>query len=127
VKLSGSELEERCDRAASRFYRKDYCEAAGLLPHWCSGVLDDAHIVTRGNRRLRYERNNRLTLCRAAHQFYTARPYAWEQFVKTYFPDKWAFVELHKNELQTAPLDYQGWLDYFAGRAHEPPKYRQNA
>lgn len=109
-------LEEKCDTAASRYYRRltPYCEPYATKPHVCWGPLDMMHIKSRRNRRLRYEPENNIIGCRAIHTYYTDNPREWELFVKSRYPQKWAFVEEHQNETVRAnDAFYEDWIKFF--------------
>lgn len=81
-----------------------YCELAGKDHVSCGGVLQTMHIITRGNRRLRFDPMNVLCGCQGHHVFYTFNPKRFDLFVAANFPEKWAYVVEHENE--KVKIDY---------------------
>lgn len=57
------------------------CQAAGVDGRPCGGPLQWAHIISRSYRRVRWDADNCLCLCRDHHMFYTHRPIEWEDFL----------------------------------------------
>ena len=112
--VKGPDLEDRCDRLASIFYRRltPYCQARGRNSMPCDGRLEWAHVVTRQNRRLRYEPSNHLVLCHKHHAYWTREPDEWNRFVRVNFPAKWHYVQAHRNEL--FDRDYERWIRFFS-------------
>lgn len=113
---ANSALEEKCDKRASWHYKKQtsHCEALGRTSTSCWGTLEWCHIVSRRNRRLRYEPYNNIVMCHGHHAWFTDRPYEWERFVRNNFPNKWREVEEHKNEYQRVNESfYLEWIEKF--------------
>lgn len=56
------------------------------------------HGVTRGCTAIRYEPMNAWCGCAGHHVWFTNNEHAWEEVMEKHFPDKWAFIEKHKND-----------------------------
>lgn len=115
---ANSGLEEKTDEKARHYYKREtpFCEAAGKtgVISFCWGQLEWAHIVSRGNRRLRYESYNKLILCHGHHDYWTNHPADWKRFVRHYFPDRWREVQEHEHEYQNVWAGYyEEWLKKF--------------
>lgn len=106
----------KADTQASLYYRSKtpYCEAKDKDDIKCGGVLQWAHIMSRGNKRLRYEPLNHLIMCAGHHVYYTHHPYEWALFIEEQFNDRHEFVKEHRHEYVQANAEYyQGWLNRF--------------
>lgn len=75
---------------------RGYCEAADKFPHRCGGVLQGAHIESRGNFRLRWELWNGLSLCEGAHRYFTSHPVRLWLLVERYYPN---YASLIRNKI----------------------------
>jgi hypothetical protein len=108
------DLENRCDTLASRYYKRKtpHCEAYGKSSIRCGGRLEWAHIISRRNRRLRYEPYNHVILCHYHHDYWTRNPFEWVRWVQVTFPNRWRLVRAHRNEWFDG--DYQRWIDWFS-------------
>lgn len=54
----------------------------------CFGPIDPAHIMSRTFPATRHEVANGVPLCRAAHDWFTPRPLAWEAFCRQLLGDQ---------------------------------------
>jgi hypothetical protein len=85
------------------------CEALEAWPHECKGPLQCAHIVSRSYRNVRWDRNNALCLCAAAHMRFTHRPLEWERLVLDIIgPDE--YDDLKRRALTWNRVDYNAVL-----------------
>lgn len=74
-------LTRKADRLFSEYWRKKIgkCEKCGRS----NGVqLQLAHVVTRGIRKLRFDRDNCFVLCAGCHRNFHNRPLEFADFVK---------------------------------------------
>jgi hypothetical protein len=92
--------QKEADRLFSLLIRvRGECEGKGLDAVTCSPKLQCAHIITRGNKRLRTDENNALCLCEGHHRYYTTHAFEWFTiFLPTHFPAKFAYVQRHREE-----------------------------
>lgn len=107
VKSKQQKLLDKADKLAGDIVRsRGYCELKGKDTINCGGSLQWAHIIGRGQKRLRHETYNALCLCAGHHVYYTHHPHEW--FLDTipkYFPRQWALIEKHRHEPFTG--DYE--------------------
>lgn len=97
---------EKADGLARQIVRsRGYCQLAGKDRIRCGGVLQWAHIVGRSNYRLRWELWNALCLCAGHHVYYTHHPLEWFEIVALEFPEEWAQIQQHRNEIKRNDLD----------------------
>ena len=98
---SRSSQRRKADALFSAFIRdRDrICQAAGRDGRNCGGRLQCAHLEGRRNYRLRFEPMNAIALCEGHHRWYTDQPIAWAMFLERHFPEQYAFVRAHRNEL----------------------------
>lgn len=76
------------------------CEAKGKDGIHCGGPLQCAHIVTRANKRLRYDENAVLCICAGHHRWYTTHNADWFWvFIPDNFPSRFYYVKEHKNDI----------------------------
>lgn len=94
---------KRADRLFSKLIRArdGHCQAVGTHDITCSGYLQCAHIVGRGELSLRVDESNALTLCQAHHVFFTHRPAAWHDFIDDHYPGRW-------DELRAKAREHRG-------------------
>lgn len=96
-----STLKAKADQMFRDLVRaRGYCQLAGLDGRKCSGRLETMHIEPRGNYRLRWEPLNALCGCGIGHHaFYSDHPTAWVDLVAKHFPENYAFILAHTNEI----------------------------
>lgn len=106
MKNKKSNYKKRADTAFSLWVRKTigHCQAQGYSIK-CSSTLQCAHIVTRSNLTLRFNGNNVLCLCSAHHFWFHRHPLEFVEFILTRYPEKYKYVQAHKNELTNYTLD----------------------
>lgn len=90
-------LTAALDKEFSKQVRVDgKCEWCGKT---CSGVyLHCAHIVSRSNRRLRWDRMNAVALCPTCHREAHNHPVGFSEWLKGKYPAQWKYVQNHRNE-----------------------------
>ena len=99
-------LKRKCDKLFSEKVRAiGMCEFAGLDKISCGGVLQCAHIIGRSNFNLRWDSFNALSLCAGHHRYYTSHPFDFYELVKSNWPDQYAYLLEHKNELWDKDYD----------------------
>jgi hypothetical protein len=69
--------------------RDGRCLAFGAYGVSCAGYLQCCHIIGRGELCVRTQLDNAVTMCAAHHRFFTSRPAAWENWIRTTFPGRW--------------------------------------
>lgn len=105
-KITRKGLKNKCDKLFSGKVRETgFCELKYKDHINCGGVLQCAHILTRGHHAIRWNFNNALCLCQGHHVWYTNNPNAWKDIVARLFPAKWGFVQKHQNEIWDKDLD----------------------
>lgn len=79
-----TKLKNKLDKLFSlKIRQKGFCEASGEGGMNCSGQLQCAHIFSRVNMNLRWDKNNALCLCSAHHLFWAHKnPIEFTEFVK---------------------------------------------
>lgn len=75
------------------------CELKGKDKINCGGNLQCMHIITRTNRRLRWDLMNAISGCAGHHRYYTTHPFEFYEIIKKHFPNKYAYVSEHRHEL----------------------------
>jgi hypothetical protein len=105
-------IKKRCDTAFSLLIRRHgKCQFAGLDKVHCGGILNCAHIESRGNLRLRFDQQNALCICARHHVYSTYHPTAFNDLVAEFFPSQWKYVQEHKHErLNMTYQDYENLL-----------------
>lgn len=105
-------LRNRADKMFSKLIRQEgHCEAG----EWrdgveCEGYLQCAHIIGRGNYRLRWSPLNALCLCRTHHFHYTHRPHDWYAMMSFKYPERFERLRLLAREPWNK--DYEKVLDF---------------
>lgn len=74
------------------------------------------HVEGRTNKRLRFEKNNICLLCPSHHTFnneFSAHrtPKDFRAWFAEKFPDRWAFIQEHKNELMSEQAAIKRYYD----------------
>lgn len=70
---------KEADRLFSLFIRQrdGVCQKCG--DNW---FLQNAHIISRSYRRVRFDPDNCMALCRKCHMYFTPRPIEWEDWCR---------------------------------------------
>lgn len=98
-KVKKSTLRNKADALFSKHIRSfGGCQAMTYEDVRCDGVLQCAHLTTRGNMRLRFDENNAICMCAGHHRFFTNHPLEWSLFLQTWHKNKYDYVMVHKNE-----------------------------
>ena len=63
-------------------------ESVSFPTHVCAGPIDPAHVMSRTFPATRHEVANGVPICRAAHDWFTVRPKAWESFCRQLLGDQ---------------------------------------
>lgn len=93
-------LKDKADKLFSlQVRRMGVCELQGKDNVRCGGVLQCAHIETRGAHAIRWNMNNALCICAGHHVYYTNHPSLWDEIVAFFFPQKWKWVEEHRRDI----------------------------
>ena len=66
-----------------------------------------AHVIGRDNKVLRWDANNALNLCDTCHRWGHANPRLFMEWFENKFPDRYAYITLHKNDVWRLQ-----WYDY---------------
>ena len=100
-KVKKSTLKNKADKLFSAFIRsKGVCEASDCGTNVrCGGQLQCAHLISRWNLRLRWDKANALCICAGHHRFFTTRPLEWAEFLRENYSSQYAYVMAHKNEI----------------------------
>lgn len=105
-KPSRKNLIKKLDKLFSLKVRVNgVCELRNLDNVKCGGGLQCAHIITRSRKALRWDFNNALCLCAGHHVYFTHNPDQWAHEVEKFFPDKWWYVQDHKEDMWDKDLD----------------------
>jgi hypothetical protein len=81
------------------------CELANLDNVRCGGGLQCMHIIGRANFNLRWDSMNALCGCAGHHSYYTNHPFEFYELVKNTWPDQYAYLLEHKNEIWDKDYD----------------------
>ncbi len=99
-KIKKSTLRNRADKLFSLWVRRDGKCSIVIHPYCkCGGVLQCAHIITRGTTALRYDPMNAIPLCAAHHRWFHQHPFEFVAFIKKAFPNNYAYIMKHKNDV----------------------------
>ena len=111
-KPSKTKLQKECDSLFSLLIRSvGKCQAKEYTKVTCGGHLQCAHIISRSNRRLRWDTMNAICMCAGHHRYFTTKAEAWYwDFLPKYFPEKSEYVKKHRNEI-VASLNLQAIRD----------------
>lgn len=94
------------DKLFSLLIRKvGYCQLAGKDKIRCGGGLQCMHVITRGNKGIRWDPANAICGCAGHHVYYTHNPEAWRDFMSTNFPEEWEYVNSVRNEIWDKDID----------------------
>jgi len=113
--------KKKADTAFALYIRNrdNKCMLAGLDNVRCGGGLQCMHLRTRGVYILRFDEVNAMAGCAGHHVYYTNHPSDWDHLLQEFFPERWAYIEEHKNEEAHYKLsDYQE-LERFYTRLFE--------
>jgi len=100
MKISRKGLKAKCDKLFSLKVRSiGICQLAGKDHVRCGGMLQCAHIDTRGKHAIRWNPKNALCICAGHHVYYTNNPKMWDMIIENLFPDKYKFVEKHQSDI----------------------------
>lgn len=104
VKTPKQLMHERADELARTkcMEREAYCQMEGLEPLYetCGGPSSWCHIVEKVQPYImRWDQMNCLKMCRNHHAFYTFRHARWMLQVEKYFPENWAYIREHINDV----------------------------
>lgn len=99
-KPTSKQYKKKADDLARAMVRsRGVCELRGKDRVKCNGVLQWAHIVGRGNHRLRWETWNALCLCAGHHVYYTNHPDKWFwDIIPKHFPEQHVLIQKHRHE-----------------------------
>ncbi len=88
-------LKQQCDIEFSKLVReKGYCEKCGSADY----KLDCAHVIPRGNKTLRHDPMNALSLCHRCHRFWAhMNPLDFTEWYKNKYPNRYVYLMEHKN------------------------------
>lgn len=99
-------LKNKADKIfAEKIRSKDYCQLKGLDHIACNGNLQCMHIISRSNYNLRWDQINAICGCAAHHIFYTHEPWAWQELIKYNFPERYEYLNEHRNEIWDKDYD----------------------
>lgn len=91
-------LTLKLDKEFSRQVRAiGYCERCGATPEEMQ--LHCSHIVTRSNRRLRWDFSNANCLCARCHRWAHDHPTFFTEWLREHCPEKLDYVVEHAHEL----------------------------
>jgi hypothetical protein len=104
-KNSISYYTKQLDKEFSLLVReKGICEASGVSS--CGGPLQDAHIIGRANRALRWDILNHLSLCYRHHIFFAHHdPVEFLLWFQKKYPDRWAYILEFRNKIVKRTID----------------------
>lgn len=108
-------LKRKCDKIFSEKVRAvGQCELAGLDKNQCSGSLQCMHIVGRSNHNLRWDSMNAICGCAGHHMYYTNRPTEFAMLVSEVWPEQWAYLQEHRNEIWDKDIEaiYEMLVDW---------------
>ena len=114
-KGSRATLKRKCDKLFSEKVRAvGMCELKGLDKVECSDTLQTMHIIGRSNFNLRWDSMNALCGCSGHHMYYTSHPTEFAMLVAEVWPEQWAYLLEHKNEIWDKDLDrvYEELVDW---------------
>lgn len=79
------------------FFRDNYtCVKCGRTRPY---QLHPSHVITRANKKLRWDLNNLKTLCAHCHMAWHNDPVESAEWFKKTFPDRYEYLQAHRNEL----------------------------
>lgn len=116
-KFSISRITKQIDKEFSLLVRSSgvcaACEVSG-----CGGPLQDAHIIGRANRTLRWDIMNHLCLCYRHHIFFAHHdPVEFLLWFQKKYPERWEYLlETRKRLIKRIPDDYRELLENVRNR-----------
>lgn len=120
-------LRSQADKLAREFCKRDACcvSCRSGVKWQGSNRLEWAHIISRGEWRLRHTPFNCVPLCNVCHRNYTHNPKLWVDFVERVFPGRWEKLEelLQMDKAQNPKPDYEYWVDFYKGRSDSWMEY----
>lgn len=102
-------LRKQCDALFSKLIReKGFCEKCGNTDY----KLDCAHVIPRGNKTLRFDPMNALSLCHRCHRFWAhSNPLEFTAWYKEKYPSRYVYLMEYKNIFTKRTVsDYQELL-----------------
>lgn len=101
-KCEGDDEGKRDMEFSQMIRRRDgRCMLEGKDGVSCSGPIECAHYVYRGNSVLRRDPRNARALCRGHHQYYTGEEAAWRAIYERLWPEDFAYCEARRWEYHT--------------------------
>jgi len=123
LKNKKSCLQKSKEDPKSKYWLKKSDAAWGALIHsifgtcavnnrGCQGRLEAHHLINRSIKATRHSRENGIILCSLHHKFsrYLSphkAPLEFAEWLQNKYPEKWSWVQEHKNDWKTATLDYK--------------------
>ena len=99
-KIKKSTLKNKADKMFSNYIRSvGVCQIAYKDKIKCTNTLQCMHIIGRANHNLRWDTWNALCGCSGHHMYYTSHPWEWTELIKTYWPDRYKYLNEHRNEV----------------------------
>lgn len=89
-KIISAKIKERDNYTCQRCEK----EVQGVNCQWC-------HIITRSNKRLRWDLNNSLVMCYYCHRLWHSSPIESTEWFAGKFKDRYDYLMESKNELHT--------------------------
>ena len=110
---------KKCDKIWSEYWHKrKFCEVGTILGFFdCKGPVAAHHLISRGRKATRCLLENGMMLCEFHHtgsaklSAHKGRQ-GFESFMQMYYPERWQWVQQHKNKLMKDP-DFKGLYNKF--------------
>lgn len=105
-RIDRQRLEKRADKLFSRYIKK----RDGVCQRCSSDYgLDCAHIISRSNKRLRYDPQNAIALDRKCHSWWHLNPSESTAWFREKFPDRWKYIASVRQQIEKP--DYEAIIN----------------
>jgi len=91
-----TQLEKDCVKLHSQWIRaRDYnrCYFVGKIPHRCTGVMQNNHIISRTNKRLKFDDRNCVCACDGMNYWSKQNEKKLHDYFRANEPERWAYLE----------------------------------
>jgi hypothetical protein len=120
--MKKSKRQKSIDNPTSNYWKHKADAAWGAYMHRrynrcavnqdCAGRLESHHLLSRAVRATRHDPANGIMLCSLHHKYSPhcsphGAPLQFAQWLQTNLPDKWDWVQRHKNDWRTQKANYK--------------------
>jgi|WetSurMetagenome_2_1015567.scaffolds.fasta_scaffold569914_2 hypothetical protein len=105
-KINKKALKRKADKLFADIVKVEgKCKLKGLDKVTCTDSIQCMHIIGRANHNLRWDTLNGLAGCSGHHMYYTQHPWEWTELIKAKFPERYEYLNEHRNEIWDGDIE----------------------